>query len=198
MEQISSKKPDLVEFRLDEANDPRVLGRIVRKKSCPIIATDKSGRASTAQFLDEAVAAGFEFVDVDLSSPRIGQRIKQLRSHGAQVIVSYHDHSKTPPSDELRSILEAEKEVGGDVCKIVTTATEPRDNLKVLDLLANEAARTRLVAFAMGTHGTASRVLSPFFGAEFTFASLTGESKTAEGQLSIDNLRNAWQILGIQ
>jgi 3-dehydroquinate dehydratase-1 len=175
-----------------------MLRRITEKKSFPAIATDKSGRASTTQFLDEAAAAGFEFVDVDVSSDRAEPTVKQLKSHGVQVILSFHDYSKTPSSDQLRKVLDAERKVGGDVCKIVTTALLPRDNLTVLDFVGSEAERTRLVSFAMGARGIPSRILSPFFGAEFTFASLTEESKTAEGQLSIDNLRNAWQILGVQ
>ena len=81
--------------------------------------------------------------------------------------------------------------------KIVTTAKYPRDNLTVLNFVENNATTARLVSFAMGPLGIPSRVLSPLFGAEFTFASLGEQSRTAEGQLSIDNLRNVWQILGV-
>jgi 3-dehydroquinate dehydratase len=49
----------------------------------------------------------------------------------------------------------------------------------------------------MGKLGIASRVLSPFFGAEFTFASIDDQSKTAEGQMSIDDLRWVWKMLGL-
>jgi 3-dehydroquinate dehydratase-1 len=198
MEQIASKKPDLVEFRLDQSSNPHILSKITEKKLFPVIATDRSGRNSTPEFLEEAAKAGFEFIDIDISSDHLEPRIKQLRTHEAQVILSFHDYSKTPSTDQLRKVLEAERKAGGDVCKIITTALEPRDNLTILDFVGTEAAQTRLVAFAMGARGIPSRILSPYFGAEFTFASLTEESKTAEGQLSIDNLRNAWQILGIQ
>jgi 3-dehydroquinate dehydratase type I len=198
MEQISAKEPDLVEFRLDELNDTSLLDRIVKKKTCPVIATDKSGRLSTTPLLDKAAALGFDFIDIGLELDRSKERIKQLKSQGVQVIVSYHDYSRTPPVEELGRALDAQREMGGDICKIVTTANQPRDNLIVLDLLGREVSKTRLVAFAMGSAGTASRVLAPLFGAEFTFASLTKASKTAEGQLSVDNLRSAWQILGIQ
>jgi 3-dehydroquinate dehydratase type I len=198
MQRISAKKPDLVEFRLDEVSNANLLERITEKKSFPTIATDKSNRASTPQLLEQAAEAGFEYVDIDLSAAGVESRIKHLRPHKAKVIISFHDHSKTPPTDQLRKVLEAEKKAGADICKIVTTALEARDNLTILDFVASESTNARLVAFAMGRGGTPSRILSPFFGAEFTFASLTEESKTAEGQLSIDNLRSAWQLLGIQ
>ena len=110
-----------MEFRLDQLNDRHLLRRITEKKSFPAIATDKSSRASTRQLLDEAAAAGFEFVDIDLSSDGAEQMTKRLKSHGVQVILSFHDYSKTPSIDELRKVLDSERKVGGDVCKIVTT-----------------------------------------------------------------------------
>jgi 3-dehydroquinate dehydratase/shikimate dehydrogenase len=87
---------------------------------------------------------------------------------------------------------------GGDVCKIITTAIYPRDNLSILHFLEEESTRTKLVSFAMGQQGIPSRILSPLFGAEFAFASLNEASKTADGQLTIDDLRSAWQLLGVQ
>jgi 3-dehydroquinate dehydratase type I len=83
------------------------------------------------------------------------------------------------------------------VCKIVTAAKHPRDNLTILSFVESNASTSRLVSFAMGQIGIPSRVLATLYGAEFTFASLGEESQTAEGQLSIDNLRKVWQILGV-
>lgn len=200
IEQISQKKPDLVEFRLDNLNDFGILETIAQKKTFPAIATDKSNRepAVTEKLLLKAAAAGFEFVDIDLSS-RLAEKVSgKIKSHGAHVILSFHDIAGTPSPRELLRVLDSEKKAGGDVCKIVTTAVHPRDNLTILDFLENKPPETKLVSFAMGSLGTPSRILSPLFGAEFTFAALTEESKTAEGQLSIDNLRSVWQLLGIQ
>jgi 3-dehydroquinate dehydratase type I len=87
--------------------------------------------------------------------------------------------------------------MGGDICKIVTTATQPADNLSILGFINKCSRLTKIVSFAMGNLGIASRVLSPFFGAEFTFASIDDQSKTAEGQISIDDLRRIWENLGI-
>ncbi len=77
--------------------------------------------------------------------------------------------------------MDSQIRTGSDVCKIVTTAVHPRDNLSILRFIEERSAETRLVSFAMGRHGIPSRVLSPLFGAEFTFASLTETSKTADG-----------------
>ena len=169
-------------------------------KSFPIIATDKSGRGSNdrLEILSHAAAAGFDLVDIELSAPSSDAIVKELKSHGSEVIVSFHDYSRTPSSEELKKILQAEKSAGGDVCKVVTTAVKPSDNLTILGFVSNESPNARLVSFAMGSRGVTSRILSPWFGAEFTFAAISEESKTADGQLSIDALRMVWQTLGIQ
>ena len=200
IEQISSKKPDLVEFRLDKLHDPRLLEDIVNTKSFPVIATDKSDRGSTAtsELLSHAAAAGFDLVDIELSAASSNHIVKKLKSHGSDVIVSFHDYSRTPSSEDLRKLLQAEKNAGGDLCKVVTTAVKPSDNLTILSFVEDESTDTRLVSFAMGPHGMPSRILSPWFGAEFTFAAISEESKTADGQLSVDALRMVWQALGIQ
>jgi len=198
MKQATSKEPDMIELRLDRLHQPGPLEAIAKKKSCPLIAADRSDR-SQARKLEELSAAaslGFDFVDVDFSRTSPAE-VKQLRSQGVQVILSTHNYSKTPSREELSRILRAQKRLGGDMCKLVTTARLPRDNLTILSFLESEAANTKLVAFAMGREGVASRVLSPLFGAQFTFASLSRESSTADGQLTIDELRSAWRILGI-
>jgi 3-dehydroquinate dehydratase type I len=199
MEQISSKKPDFLEIRLDKLHDRRILEEIADRKSFPVIATDRSDRDITSKLeqLAYAAGAGLEFVDLDLATADAAT-VKQMKSKGAKVILSYHDFSQTPSEEGLVKILEAEKKLGCDVCKIVTTARLPRDNLTILGFVQNEATSVRLISFAMGMHGALSRILSPWFGAEFTFAALSDKSKTAEGQLTIDELRSAWQVLGLQ
>jgi len=196
---LSQKKPDLVEFRLDNLSNFAALEDIAHKKTFPAIAADKSNRdaATTRKRLMTAASSGFEFIDLDLVSPHVRSDVRQVKSMGSGVIVSFHDFSKTPSRNELGEVLDSEIKAGSDVCKVVTTALCPRDNLSILRFLEEESSKTRLVSFAMGHHGIASRILSPLFGAEFTFASLTEASKTADGQLTIDNLRSAWQLLGV-
>ena len=199
MQQITGKDPDLVEFRIDRLHERKLLEEVAKRKSCRLIATDRSDRSQARKLetLSNAVSVGFDLVDVDFSATDPAT-VERLKSQGAEVILSSHDYSKTPPRDELSRILEAEKRLGGDICKLVTTARNQRDNLVILGFVANEATNTRLVSFAMGREGVTSRILSPMFGAEFTFAALSKESGTADGQLSIEELRSAWQILGIQ
>jgi 3-dehydroquinate dehydratase type I len=185
---------------LDSLNNPETLEKIAKKKTCPAIASDRSGRdvATTKKLLLDAASAGFEFIDIDSTSPPIRAAIPELKALGAEVILSFHDFSKTPSPDELKDTLYSQIRTGSDLCKVVTTAVHPQDNLRILDFLEEESSKTRLVSFAMGRQGILSRIFSPLFGAEFTFASLSDASKTADGQLTIDTLRSVWQILGVQ
>jgi 3-dehydroquinate dehydratase len=48
----------------------------------------------------------------------------------------------------------------------------------------------------MGKPGVWSRLLAPFYGAQFTYASLERGLETALGQPSISELRSIYQILG--
>ena len=200
LERVAQKNPDFVEFRLDRVSNAETIENIARKKSCLSIATDRSNRdyAAKEKLLLGAATAGFDFVDIDISSPSAESTMQQAKSLGSQVILSFHDNTKTPSLDELKKILRTQIRAKGDLCKIVTTAVRLHDNLSILQFLEEESVETKLVSFAMGPQGVPSRILSPLFGAEFTIASFDDTSKTAEGQLTIDNLRNVWQLIGVQ
>ena len=85
-----------------------------------------------------------------------------------------------------------------DVCKIITTAKSVEDNLVVLDFVSKSSKHAKLVCFAMGEFGKTSRLLSPVFGAFFTFACLDKKRKTAKGQLTIQEMKQAYRTLGLK
>jgi 3-dehydroquinate dehydratase len=49
----------------------------------------------------------------------------------------------------------------------------------------------------MGELGKPSRLLSPLFGAFFTIASFERGKETASGQLTIQEMKTAYQALGL-
>jgi len=55
-----------------------------------------------------------------------------------------------------------------------------------------------LACCAMGELGKPSRLLSPVFGAFFTFASLDEKRRTANGQLTIQEMRRTYEALGLK
>jgi 3-dehydroquinate dehydratase type I len=87
--------------------------------------------------------------------------------------------------------------VGGDVCKIVTTANCLEDNLTLLSFIAFASKRVNVVCFGMKEAGRVSRLLSPLFGGFFTFASFESGAETAPGQLTIDGMKAAYRLLEV-
>jgi 3-dehydroquinate dehydratase-1 len=74
--------------------------------------------------------------------------------------------------------------------KIVTTAKNTQDALRLLDLYET-AIGLNLIAFAMGEAGIISRILCTVFGnAPFTYAAL--EKAISPGQLTIKQMRKLY------
>ncbi len=193
---------DFIEVRLDRLEDclgnHRALEDVAAHGKMPKIATDRAFRNETEQrqMLLNAVKSGFEYVDVELSTPQLKDLVKELKTLGAKAIVSFHKFDGSLNTSELNSILERELAIGADVCKIVTTAKRIEDNLTVLNFTSALSNKTKLVCFCMGEPGKISRLLSPLFGGFFTFASLERGRETAAGQMTIEEMKAFYKLLG--
>ena len=112
----------------------------------------------------------------------MGRKIRQAcQEYGTMLIRSFHDFEGTPPEATLLSLLDKGRRFGGEVVKIVTTATCKADADRVMALY-REAVPGTLVAFCMGPEGRESRLEALKQGAPFTYACLTAEEATAPGQ----------------
>jgi 3-dehydroquinate dehydratase type I len=207
VERVEKVKADFVEVRLDCLETSRNLSELVKKTKIPLIASNKlrsergnfSGtETERQQTLFNAAKNGFEYVDVDLSSPKYKETIGELKQLGAKPIVSYHKFDGALSISEMGTILEKEISSGAVVYKMVTTAKKTEDNLSMLNFVSSMSSRLKLVCFCMGEKGKISRLLSPLFGAFFTFASIELGSETASGQMSIQEMRSAYELLGVK
>lgn len=198
---------DLVETRLDKLRSFHGLSKVARAVERPMIATNRPlsekgsfdrSEAERLKVLVDAVEGGFEYVDLELSTSKLDRVIKTFREKGAKIILSYHDYFRTPDATKLASTLAELQKFKPDVCKIVTTAQKPEDNLTILGLLKANSHNAPLVGFAMGQAGVWSRLLAPFYGAHFTYASLERGLETAPGQSTIAELRRIYEILGVE
>ncbi len=206
IEKAEKERADFIEVRLDYLSKYEELGDIARYSNTPLIATCRSTRCngksltSTARCLRDMLSiaeSGFEYVDMELSTLLPKNIAVDLVKIGIKSIVSFHDFTGTPRPDQLRNILRQEIDSGADICKIVTTAKMVEDNLTVLDFVHRMRKSAEVVCFAMGELGKLSRLLSPVFGGFLTIASLEGEKETAPGQLTIQEMRKAYQALGL-
>jgi len=189
---------DFIEVRLDSLENGGGLSDLAAHGKTPKIATDRSSRTETEQrqMLLSAAKSGFEYVDVELSAPQLKELVKELKALGAKPIVSFHKFNGSLDISELNSILKGEISSGAEVCKIVTTAKRIEDNLTTLNFTSTASSKAKLVCFCMGELGKVSRLLSPLFGGFFTFASLERGSETASGQMTIQEMKAAYELLG--
>ena len=198
---------DLVEVRLDKLRSYHGLKKVARAVERPIIGTNRplsekgsfdGSETERLKVLMEAVEDGFEYVDLELSTSKLDRVIKDFREKGAKIILSHHDYFRTPEHSRLVSTLEQLQKFKPDICKLVTTAQMPEDNLTVLSLLKANHQNAPIVSFAMGPRGIWSRLLAPFYGAHFTYASLERGLETAPGQSTIAELRRIYEMLGVE
>ena len=188
---------DFIELRLDSIGIRGELSDLAAHGKTPKIATGRVSRTETEQrqMLLNAAKRGFEYVDIELSTPQLKKLIKELKAIGAKPIVSFHKFKGSLGISELNRILEREISSGAEVCKIVTAAKRIEDNLTTLNFTSTASSKAKLVCFCMGELGKVSRLLSPLFGGFFTFASLERGSETASGQMTIQEMKAAYELL---
>jgi 3-dehydroquinate dehydratase/shikimate dehydrogenase len=178
----------LVELRVDIIQGPVNLKRLLENRPCPAVVTCRrqqdGGKWSGSEddrlmLLRSAIASGVEWVDLeeDIAHkiPRFGKTKR---------IVSYHNFIDTPAN--LLEIHERMRGLNADIVKIATMATNPHDNVRMLELIKDSPGMT--VGLCMGDIGTPSRILAGKFGAPFTYASLQQERVLAPGQLSYQQM----------
>ena len=141
-----------------------------------------------------AVELGASIVDIEIGTTKLTPAMNLIKGR-ASCLVSHHDFQGTPPIEGLEEIVRREISAGADICKVVTTANSPDDNLTMLQLIAR-FPQVRLVSLAMGNLGLASRILCPMAGGDFTYASIERDKESAPGQITVSELVKIYQMVG--
>lgn len=192
---------DLFELRVD------LIGEgwqdLTRKLGQPWIATNRTAaeggqwqgpEARRIEPLLHAVELGAGYIDVEVNTPNLENIARAIKKR-TKLLLSYHDLEKTPSFEDLKRIVRKQLNAGADICKVVSTAREPEDNLTLLKLI-KEFPEAKIVAFAMGPLGMLSRVLCPLAGGAFTYASIEKGKESAKGQLTVSEMRNIYEMMG--
>lgn len=192
---------DLFEVRIDLIGDDwQQLAKQLKK---PWIACNRSAeeggnwQRSEAKRREELLSAtelGAEIIDIELVTGNL-KEIVQLIKKRAKCLLSFHDLEGTPPLDRIRKIVQKQLEAGADICKVVTTARKFEDNLAVLQLIS-DFPKARVISFAMGPLGFASRILCPLVGGDFIYASIAAGKESASGQITVRDLRKIYRMVG--
>ncbi len=191
---------DLYEVRIDLIGDG--WQEVVSQLKKPWVACNRSAdeggkgekdEARRIETLLKATELGADLVDIELRTSHLAKVIPLIKKK-AKCILSFHELERTPPVDEMREIVQRQLEAGADICKVVTTARSFEDNLTVLQLIS-EFPETKVVSFAMGHLGVASRILCLLVGGYFTYASIEKGMESAPGQITAEELRQIYKMV---
>ncbi|HUV75330.1 MAG TPA: type I 3-dehydroquinate dehydratase [Dehalococcoidales bacterium] len=202
LEAVKKVEPlvELLEVRIDLIGDG--WRELVRQLEKPWIACNRSAgeggsrQGSELKRIEELLSAielGASIVDIELASGSLKEIVPLIKKK-AKCLISLHDLEATPPLGRMREIVKREIEANADICKLVTTARKFEDNLAVLQLISDFPG-ARVVSFAMGSSGIASRFLCPLVGGDFTYASIETGKESASGQITVENLRKIYEMV---
>ncbi len=127
-------------------------------------------------------------VDVEYNTLKKNKELeKYLKSAKTRILVSWHDFTKTPNEQTLRTMFKKMSRFSNNV-KIVTTAMNISDMIRVLSLYKVRTRNVNLISFAMGDHGRMSRILCTKLGSPYTYVSLG--KPIAPGQFSLKEMKH--------
>jgi 3-dehydroquinate dehydratase type I len=197
------EKVGFAEIRLDVSRIASSEIRTVFSSGKQLVATCREGfydRNERLERLVEAVHAGAAFVDVETEADEEFRKTiaKQAGLNRCKLIVSYHNFEETPSLPEMCNIVDICKKQGADIVKLVTTAGNNADAARVLSLYDQYPAGTNLIAFAMGEMGLITRLACVFLGAPYTYAAISDDKQLANGQISVEKIRNVMDILKLK
>jgi 3-dehydroquinate dehydratase/shikimate dehydrogenase len=183
---------DIVELRLD-LMDEVDLPHLLAERPCPVVVTCRAVREggrwhgseeARLDVLRRAIDLGAEYVDVEADA------IHLIRERGqSKLIASSHDFTAMP--SDLPGLWRRLAATGADVVKIVGMASDARDTVPVLQMLA--AADRPTIAIAMGPAGLATRVLAlRYQRCLLTFCALESGGGTAPGQIGVDEMLSVY------
>ncbi|MDR3350500.1 MAG: type I 3-dehydroquinate dehydratase [Prevotellaceae bacterium] len=181
---------EMAEIRLDTipCNTAQTV-QLFGQAKIPLIATFRPGGVSDAarfEALQTAINAGAAYVDIETDAPYLAALMQAARKTKCKIILSYHDFERTPDNGELQRIVAQMHALQPDFLKIATCAHSIADAERILSLYATEK---NLLAFCMGKTGQYSRIKSLSLGAPFIYAAPDNGAATADGQLTVSELR---------
>jgi 3-dehydroquinate dehydratase-1 len=194
-----ASEADMLEVRLDLVEgDPLEVMRSIRSATnLPLIATNRwraeGGlfRGTEKERIDLLCQASeyADFVDIELRAELKDELMGRIDK---PTIVSYHDFTRMPSPEELRSTLFEISETGASIAKIAVTPGFLGDNLTLLELLLK--ANTPLCVIAMGELGRHMRAIAPIYGSVLTYGYVS--EATAPGQMTVSELKQMQTLLG--
>jgi len=172
-----SKTPD---FRKLRAISKKPLLAAFRSKPHMGFANLSSRNAKGWDWRMECMAAGFEYIDVELDEPKLAAKIDAIQASGAKAVLSFHALRE---SQDLDAAFEKAIATKADIVKLVGTGRATADFAGQRDFYRRAGDRG-LICFFMGEEFAATRALAMAYGAPFTFLTPDPSRSVAPGQLT--------------
>jgi 3-dehydroquinate dehydratase/shikimate dehydrogenase len=171
----SADGADLVEMRLDTVDRPDAAGALEGRRR-PVIVTCrpaweggyfKGSEEERQRILEQAVAGGAEFIDLESRASFAADLIHTRRGRG--VVLSSHIYGDVPADLENRWM--SLQSSGAEVAKLAIEARSLTDTLRLMALAdAGGSDAPAQVLIAMGDAGIATRVLAGRLRNRWTYA----------------------------
>lgn len=198
----AQKYADFVEIWFDRFRSTARVKALIGASKKPVIAVcrgpmEKGNFRGTEKerisALLEAVHFGAAFVDCGIETkPLSMKKIKtRCEGFGAKLIISKHFWKSTPDLAGLETTIKKAKKLGAAIVKIATTIKRWEDNVILFEFTTRAQTRgDRVIVVGMGRRGKISRLGCPLLGGFLTYVALNENSKTAQGQWTIKELKS--------
>ncbi len=192
---------DFLEYRLDNLVDDLDQVRSQLKEAIlPALITVRRPKEGGANSLDDAsrirmyrdFLSHAAMIDIETASFQSNSAFldiaAQAREEKALVVASFHDFSKFPGQDELRSVVESAYQTGADVVKLAVVIETMTGLFQLVELVEEQRKNGRLIsAMGMGPLGKLSRLVLARSGSCLNYGYL--QTANAPGQWSAEELK---------
>jgi len=123
----------------------------------------------------QAIEAGADFVDVEISHPDIIKAISpQASAAGCKVIGSWHDFGTEPEIFKIVGAIHKAEELPVDIVKVAFVVSEGKEGRKMITGLANAAKHAGIQAIIspMGANAAKNRGYALSLGSEFAYCTV--------------------------
>lgn len=169
---------DLIDRPIDDF--PRMFHILRDLTDLPVIATNRregegGGWRGPERERIDVLTSVFDYVDavdIEYYAQKRDDVMHMADEYNILKVVSFHDMNDTPPLEFIRSMVEDMFDVGADVSRMVTTANDRRDVLRILEATMDVSGMGLVSTMCLGKEGDISRVLAPLFGSILTYGSV--------------------------
>jgi 3-dehydroquinate dehydratase I len=135
-------------------------------------------------------------LDLDIGTQQEELGFVQAHSLKIKVITSYHDYRETPDDKTLEQVIDTMKRYKPEIFKIATLCQCRQDALRLLQLLLKlKSEDLKCIVLGMGSYGAVTRVFGTLWGNELIFAPEISAERSAEGQLTRNQLQTVFREL---